>query len=52
MGLATPTAVMVGTGKGAHLIADGKLVVVTSRGDLVLAKASADGFEEVEHVFP
>ena len=36
-----------GFGQGAFTIAGGRLVIVTSRGELVVAKASSKGFEEL-----
>lgn len=36
-----------GLGKGAFLLADGKLIVISHRGDLVIANASPDKFEEL-----
>jgi len=36
-----------GLGCGSLMIADGKLVVLSEKGDLVIANASPDGFEEV-----
>ena len=36
-----------GFGQGAFTIAGGRLVIVTSRGELVVGKASAKGFEEL-----
>ncbi len=36
-----------GLGSGAHVVADGKLVLLTSDGDLVIAEASPDGWKEL-----
>ena len=36
-----------GLGKGALVMASGKLAIMSARGELVIADASADGFEEV-----
>ncbi len=36
-----------GLGKGALMIADGKLIVLSSKGDLIIAEASPDGFEQL-----
>jgi outer membrane protein assembly factor BamB len=36
-----------GLGKGALLLADGKLIMISGRGDLVIAKATSKKFEEI-----
>ena len=36
-----------GIGKAAHLIADNKLVLISSRGDIIIAKATEDRFKEL-----
>lgn len=36
-----------GLGKGALVIADGKLIMISKRGDLVIANATASGFDQI-----
>jgi hypothetical protein len=36
-----------GLGKGAHILADGKLILLTAKGELVIAAASPQGFTEL-----
>jgi outer membrane protein assembly factor BamB len=36
-----------GLGNGAFMVADGKLILMSSKGELIIAKASPDGFEEL-----
>jgi outer membrane protein assembly factor BamB len=39
-----------GIGKGGLIIADGKLIIMSERGDLVIAKAQPTGYEELKRI--